>query len=152
MTHGHRPRRVARLFAAIAGVLAGLFFIVFPPNSAVQLLEASWPARTWGAFLLAGGAISAIAWWRRNLTLDLLGLTCLIAGTGALFGNQFMIMIEHPITYTRGGGTVILGTLLGFLAARLQDVRQDAREDQEAQDALRAAQHDGGGAGGRERN
>lgn len=152
MPNGNRPRRVARLFASIAGTLAGLFFIIFPPMSSTQLLEASWPARTWGAFFLAGGIVSAVAWWRRNLTVDLLGLTCLAAGTFTLTGNQLMLMLEHPITYTRGGGTVVLAVLLGFLVARLQDVYQDSKEAQAAQDALAEARSDGGEAGERKRN
>ena len=141
-TGSSRPRRVARFIAALSGICAGLFYIVFPPQTTTAFLEASWPAQAWGAFLLAGGALCAVAYTTRILVIDRLGLSFLITGTLALLAAQTMVMLQYPITYTRGGGTVILAVLVGFLVARWQDVRHD---EQEAQAAIAAT---GGATGG----
>lgn len=139
MSSPHRPRRVARLVAAIAGVFAGLFYVFFPPNTTTAFLDAAWPAQVWGVFFLLGGFICAAAWWSRVLIMDRIGLSFLITATVALLFTQTGVMLNHPITYTRGGGTVVLAILAGFLIARWQDVRHD---EQEAQAAIAAT---GGG-------
>lgn len=130
-----KPRRVARLIGAVFGILAGLFYIIFPPNTTTHFFDATWPAIAWGIFFLLGGVISSVAWWNRSLNLDRIGLTCLITGIAGLLFAQTMVMLEYPITYTRGGGTVILAVLAAYLIARWQDVRHD---EQEAEAAIRA--------------
>lgn len=140
-----RPRRVARFVAALSGICAGLFYIVFPPQTTTNFLDSSWPAQAWGAFLLAGGALCAVAYTTRILVIDRLGLSFLITGTVSLLCAQTMVMLQHPITYTRGGGTVILVVLIGFLVARWQDVHRD---EQEAHVAIEATERLGEGGHG----
>lgn len=131
--------------AAVAGICAGLFYVVFPPQTTTNFLDSSWPAQAWGAFLLAGGALCAVAYTTRILVVDRLGLSFLITGTVSLLCAQTMVMLQQPITYTRGGGTVILAVLIGFLVARWQDVRHD---EQEAQAAIEATKRLGEGGSG----
>lgn len=145
MSSSPRPRRVARFVAAVAGICAGLFYIVFPPQTTTNFLDSSWPAQAWGAFLFAGGALCAVAYTTRILVIDRLGLSFLITGTVSLLCAQTMVMLQQPITYTRGGGTVILAVLIGFLVARWQDVRHD---EQEAQVAIEATEQLGEGGSG----
>lgn len=127
-----KPRRVARLIGSIIGVLAGVLYIVFPTVSSVGLFSASWPARAWGVFFLIGGAISCWSWFSRILILDRIGLSFLVTGAAALLFTQTLIMLEAPITLTRGGGTAVLGLLLACLISRWQDVRHEEREAQRA--------------------
>lgn len=136
---------MARFVAAVAGICAGLFYIVFPPQTTTNFLDSSWPAQAWGAFLLAGGALCAIAYTTRILVIDRLGLSFLITGTISLLCAQTMVMLQQPITYTRGGGTVILAVLIGFLVARWQDVRHDEQEAQVAIEATKQLEEGGSG-------
>lgn len=129
-----KPRRVARFMGALFGIVAGLFYIIFPPEMITDYLGSTWPVAAWGAFFLAGGIVSSAAWWSRILVMDRLGLSFLITGTLGLLFAQTGLMLVQPITYARGGGTVVLAILAAYLIARWQDVRHD---EQEAEWAIR---------------
>lgn len=127
-----KPRRVTRLVGAILGAVTGLFYIVFPPNTTTSYLDATWPAIWWGVFFLIGGVVSSISWWNRSLNLDRIGLSFLLTALGGLLFAQTMVMLEFPVTYTRGGGTVVIAMFAAYLTARWQDVRNEEKEAEAA--------------------
>lgn len=127
-----RPRRVWRLVSYLSGIAAGLFYILAPPLTTTTYLQSDFPAVAWGVALLCGGIISAVAWFSKLLTLDVIGLWLLIIGVAALLLTQAAVMFGAPITWTRGGGTIVLAILLGFLISRMQDVRHDEKLAEEA--------------------
>src|SRR5690625_7906343 len=103
----HRPmpkRRVlSRLLAHLVAVGAGLFYVIHPPVTTTTYLDATWPARTWGAFFIAGGIIAAFSWWQRLLTIKRIGLILEITALAALTNAQTMEMLGHGNSCTRGG-------------------------------------------------
>lgn len=135
VTFSHTQRRVARLVGGVWGLVAGVFYVVWPPITTTKFLNSPWPAQAWGVFFLIGGLVSMVAWWRRVLVLDRIGLSFLITGTAALALTQATVMLSYPISYTRGGGTAVLFVLLGYLVGRWQDVRKDEIKAREAIDA-----------------
>lgn len=128
-------RRIARLVASLVMVAAGLFYAFFPPNTATSYLDTSAFARAWGIFLLFGGVLCAWSWVNRVLVVDRIGLTFLLIGLTALSVVQTMVMFDQPVTWTRGGGTLVYWAIVGYLLARWQDVYHMERE---AKAAIRA--------------
>src|SRR5690625_1928665 len=135
----HRPmpkRRVlSRLLAHLVAVGAGLFYVIHPPVTTTTYLDATWPARTWGAFFIAGGIIAAFSWWRRLLTIKRIGLILEITALVALTAAQMMVMFDQGITWTRVGTVMALLFGIFLLAAYWQDVAHYEREADQAEEA-----------------
>jgi peptidoglycan/LPS O-acetylase OafA/YrhL len=142
-TYKMKPRRVARLVAAVSGLAAGIFYVVFPPRTTTAYFDTAALAQAWGVFFFLGGLLCIWAWYSRLLIIDLIGLSLLVLGAGALSMAQTAVMFSAPITYTRGGGTFALYVLTGYLAARWQDVRADEREAKRAIDETGGARGEG---------
>jgi len=136
----HRPmpkRRVlSRLLAHLVAVGAGLFYVIHPPVTTTTYLDATWPARTWGAFFIAGGIIAAFSWWRRLLTIKRIGLILEITALAALTNAQMMVMFDQGITWTRGGTVMTLLFGIFLLASYWQDIIYYEDEAERAEDAL----------------
>lgn len=128
----HKPRRVSRLVGAVLSAVTGVFYIVFPPVTTTSFLDATWPAIWWGVFFLIGGVVSSISYWNRSLNLDRIGLSFLLTALGGLLFAQIMVMLEFPISYTRGGGTVVIAMFAAYLTARWQDLRGEEKEAEAA--------------------
>lgn len=138
-----KPRRVARLAAAISGLAAGVFYVVFPPRTTTAYFDTSALAQAWGVFFVLGGLLCIWAWYSRLLIIDRIGLSLLTTGALSLSAAQTAVMLSAPITYTRGGGTFALYVLTGYLAARWQDVHADEREAKRAIDETGGARGEG---------
>ena len=54
-----RDYRVLHFAVAILSVVAGLFYLVFPPVTTIGFFEGSWPPRTWGAHSRSAGSSSS---------------------------------------------------------------------------------------------
>src|SRR5690625_6278922 len=115
-THGHRmssvgsarmtecsprpkKRQLARLLAHLTAIGAGLFYVIHPPITTTTYLDATWPARTWGVFFIAGGIIAAFSWWRRLLTIKRIGLILEITGLVALSGGAVRVGVDKRIRW-----------------------------------------------------
>lgn len=132
-----RPKKrvVARLLAHLTAIGAGLFYVIHPPITTTTYLDATWPARTWGAFFIAGGIIAAFSWWHRLLTIKRIGLILEITALVALTAAQMMVMFDQGISWTRGGTVMALLFGIFLLAAYWQDVAHYEREADQAEEA-----------------
>lgn len=126
---------LSRLLAHLTAIAAGLFYILHPPITTTTYLDAIWPARTWGAFFIAGGIIAAFSWWRRLLTIKRIGLILEITALVALTAAQMMVMFDQGVTWTRGGTVMALLFGIFLLLSYSQDVAHYEREADRAEEA-----------------
>lgn len=131
-----RDSRALHFAVAILSVVAGLFYLVFPPVTTTGFFEGSWPPRTWGAALAIGGIIKLVGLITRILDWQLLGLTFLVAGWVALALAQTLVMFGPPISPTRGGGTIALWVLVIHVALRFVVVACDREDGHQAQEQV----------------
>lgn len=124
-------------FAVAAGsVIAGIFYVAFPPVTTIGFLEASWPPRTWGVALLAGGIVKLVGLTTKILDWQLLGLTLLFTGWAALASAQTLVMAGPPFAPTRGGGTVGYWVLVVYVVVQVVAVACDREDGRQAKDQI----------------
>lgn len=131
------PRRVARLVASIVATLAGLFFVLFPPEASARFLGGELPIIIVGVFIFTGGLFCATSWWMRVLIIERIGLTLLLTGLAGLMAVQLMIVAHAEASPARWGVAALLAMITSYLVARWQDVRRDEVLAQEAIDVQR---------------
>lgn len=129
----YRLGRACRLLATTLVVAAGVYYLLAPPNTTTAFFNASWPPMAWGAIFLAGGVVTAAGIRSRVLQVEHLGMLMIVVGSGMLALAQTLVMVEHPVTHTRGGGVLILWALTAFATARYFDLSADIRSAKLAQ-------------------
>lgn len=129
----YRLGRAFRLFATTLVVASGVYYIIAPPNTTTTFFNAGWPPLAWGLIFLAGGIVTAAGIRSRILQVEHLGMLMIVVGSGMLAIAQTLVMVEHPITHTRGGGVLILWALAAFATARYFDLSADIRSAKLAQ-------------------
>ena len=129
----YRLGRVCRLLATALVVAAGVYYLLAPPNTTTSFFNADWPPMAWGAIFLAGGVVTAVGIRSRILQVEHLGMLMIVVGSGMLALAQTLVMVEHPVTHTRGGGVLILWALMAFATARYFDLSADIRSAKLAQ-------------------
>lgn len=87
--------------------LGGLFYIMAPPKTTSDFFDASWPAILWGCIFFAGGLISGIGTAVRLPHIERFGVFCVAVAAMCLTAGQLLVMLDHPVTWTRGGGTLV---------------------------------------------
>ena len=87
--------------------LAGLFYIMAPPRTTSEFFDAQWPAMLWGCIFFAGGVVSGIGAVARVPHVERFGVFCVSVAAVCLTAGQLLVMLEYPITWTRGGGTLV---------------------------------------------
>lgn len=131
-----RDSRVLHFAVAALSVVAGVFYLAFPPVTTIGFFEGSWPPRAWGLALAVGGIIKLIGLGTRILDWELLGLTILLAGWASLALAQTLVMFGPPITMTRGGGVIGLWVLVLHVATRFIVVACDREDGHEVQEQI----------------
>ena len=110
------PTRTSRTTRACGSVLftaAGAFYVLAPPNTTTAYFDTPWPAILWGLVFLVGGIMSLVGTLTQYVHVERLGvLWCAIAAAMLTLG-QAAVMLDHPVTWTRGGGTLVYA---GFAA------------------------------------
>ena len=61
----------------------------------------------WGWVFAAGGFISLIGTITRVVHLERLGVLFVVVAAAMLVAGQSLVMFADPITWTRGGGTLV---------------------------------------------
>lgn len=84
---------------------AGVSYMVAPPRTTSDFLDSSIPAMIWGGVFLAGAGIALGGIWSRVPHVERLGLALVIIAGLVLTAVQTLVMFDHPITWTRAGGT-----------------------------------------------
>lgn len=125
------PRRYARLIGYIAAVISGVFYITYPPITAIMHLDSDLPPRLWGLFFLLGGATSLFAWVNRALIVDRIGLSLIGIGLVAAGIAETSIFIWSD-GWTRGGSLAITIFVFSFVVSRWQDVKHDEKVSAQA--------------------
>lgn len=122
-----RAGKTARYVASTLVIAAGILYLIAPPRTTSQFFEGQWPAMAWGAMMLLAGGV--IIWGIKSkiLQVEQYGMLVLGVGSGMLSIGQTMVMLELPITWTRGGGTLILWALVAFAAARYFELSAEIR-------------------------
>lgn len=129
--------RALHHFVAVLAMIAGGFYLLFPPVTTIGFFSGSWPPTVWGCALLLGGVVKEGGLVTRVLDWQLLGLTLIFAGTLSLATAQTMVMLGPPLSLTRGGGVAALWILVALVGIRLVIVacdRDDGRQAQEQTD------------------
>lgn len=131
-----RAGKWARYIASTLVVAAGLFYLFFPPTTTTNYFEGNFPPLIWGAFMVAAGVV--IAWGIRSrvLQVEQYGMLMMGVGAGLLSTAQTMVMFDHPVTLTRGGGTLILWALVAFATARYFELSAEIRSSRTARQRL----------------
>lgn len=129
----YRLGRACRITATTLVIAAGIYYLLAPPVTTTTFFDADWPPLVWGGIFLAGGLVTAAGLRTRILQIEQLGMLMIVVGTGMLALAQTLVMLEHPVTHTRGGGTLILWALAAFAAARYFDLSADIRSARLAQ-------------------
>src|SRR5690625_718170 len=91
-------------------VASGLFSVFAPPNSSSQYSGSAIPAVLWGVVFVLGGLFAVWGIIRKTPHLESFGLMLVIIAGGVLTISQGALMLEIPITWTRGGGTGAYGS------------------------------------------
>lgn len=121
------PSRLLRSFGSIVFAGAGIFYVIAPPLTTSSYFEAEWPAVTWGWIFAIGGVISLIGTFTRYVHVERLGVFC-VAVAGALLATaQTSVMLDTPITWTRGGGSLVYFGLALWAFERWHRLGEDER-------------------------
>ena len=127
--------------AFLGFVVSGLFYVFAPTRSSSQYYDSSIPAVLWGVVFVVGGVFAVWGILRRTPHLERLGLMLVVIAGAVLTLSQLAVMLEVPITWTRGGGTGAYGsfTLLALalwlrLGRRVEDVNFVAEVSREEED------------------
>lgn len=99
--------RTIRLVGSVIFISAGLFYIFAPPISTARYFETTAMSITDGIVFTIGGAISAYGVLWRRLEIERLGVALVCISGIALTIIQASVMLELPVTWTRGGGTFV---------------------------------------------
>lgn len=133
--------KIITLLACIGFIISGLFYVFAPTRSSSQYYDSSIPAVLWGVVFVFGGIFSVWGILRRTPHLERLGLMLVVIAGAVLTLSQLAVMLEVPITWTRGGGTGAYGsfTLLALalwlrLGRRVEDVNFVAEVSREEED------------------
>lgn len=102
-----RTSRALRAIGSIVFTAAGGFYILAPPSTTTSFFDTPVPAIMWGYVFAAGGIISLIGTLSRIVHLERLGVLFVVVAAAMLVAGQSMVMFADPITWTRGGGTLI---------------------------------------------
>lgn len=103
--------RSMRLVGSIIFLGAGLFYIFAPPESTAKYFETTSMSIIDGIVFTVGGVISAYGVIGKRYEIERLGVALVCVSGLALTIIQASVMLESPITWTRGGGTFVY---LGF--------------------------------------
>ena len=108
-------------------IISGLFYLLAPPTSTFRFYETNVPAMLWGAVFIVGAGVAMWGALKRIPHVQRLGLMFVIIAGTVLTANQTLLMFDEPITWTRGGGTVVLAayTLITLVLWRKLKPRVD---------------------------
>lgn len=122
-----RAGKYLRYAASTLVIAAGIMYVTHPPRTTSQFFAGEWPAISWGVVMLISGAV--IIWGIKSkiLQIEQYGMLLLGVGAGMLSLGQTLVMVGHSITLTRGGGTLILWSLVAFAAARYFELSAEIR-------------------------
>lgn len=115
------PPRPARLIAYVLFGLAGLAAVLWPAPS-VQAAS-GWLVYVWAAWLLTGGAMSAVGTFTDRWIGEYAGLPLLFAAFAV-----YALVVATNGRLTSAAGALVLGGIAAKLAARWQDVNAVRRE------------------------
>lgn len=102
-----RTSRVLRAVGSIVFTAAGFFYVFAPPNTTTSFFDTPVPAIMWGWVFAAGGVVSLVGTFTRIVHVERLGVLFVIVAAAMLVAGQSMVMFGDPITWTRGGGTLV---------------------------------------------
>lgn len=128
--------KMARYIAAALVVSAGVFYLIQPPRTTSNFFDGEWPPMVWGAVMVASGLVIAWGISSRILQIEQYGMLMLGVGAGLLATGQTLVMLGDPITWTRGGGTLILWAMVAFAGARYFELSAEIRSSRLARAQL----------------
>lgn len=101
-----------RLAGSIIFLVAGVAFLVFPPQTAATFFETTWLSLADGLIFALGGGISLGGLLTRRVDIERLGVSLVVIAGFFLFLIQISLMFPGDrIVWTRGGHTLVY---LGF--------------------------------------
>lgn len=127
-----RLGKAARYLASTLVIAAGVFYVYYPPQTTSAFFDGTWPPRIWGAIMVVSGFV--IVWGIRSkvLQVEQIGMLAMAVGAGLLSLGQTLVMLSEPVTWTRGGGTLILWALVSFALARYFELSSEIRSSRRA--------------------
>lgn len=127
---------MARYIAAALVVSAGIFYLIQPPLTTTSFFEGEWPPMVWGAIMVASGLVISWGILSRVLQIEQYGMLMMGFGSGLLATGQTLVMFGDQVTWTRGGGTLILWAMVAFGAARYFELAAEIRSSRMARARL----------------
>lgn len=127
----------ARYLGSVIIFAAGIFYLAQPPRTTTDYFDAQWPALVWGVIMIAAGGV--IIWGIKSqvLQIEQYGMFMLGIGAGMLATGQSMVMlVDDEITWTRGGGTLVLWSMVSFAIARYFELSAEIRSSRIARSKL----------------
>ena len=135
-----RAGRRLRTVAGVVVLIAGVAYVLWPPNTTIGLFDAAWPPIGWGIILAISGGV--IVWGIRSklMQVEQLGMMGLGIGAGLLTISQTLVMILGGTGFspTRLGGTAAYLAFTIFAAARYFELSADIRAARLARDLIRS--------------
>ena len=102
-----RTSRTLRTLGSCIFTAAGLFYVLAPPNTTTSFFDTPAPAIMWGWVFAIGGLISLAGTLSRIVHVERLGVLFVAVAAAMLTAGQTLVMFADPITWTRGGGTLV---------------------------------------------
>lgn len=140
-----RAGRRLRIVAGIVVLIAGLAYIIFPPNTTIGLFAAAWPPIGWGIVLAISGGV--IVWGIRSglMQVEQLGMMGTGLGAGLLTVSQTLVMVlgDTGFAPTRLGGTAVYLAFTILATARYFELAADIRAARLARELLNDERSEG---------
>lgn len=130
-----RASRALRAIGSVVFTLAGAFYVLAPPNTTTNFFDTPAPAVMWGWVFAAGGFISLVGTFTRFVHLERLGVLFVVVAAAMLCAGHSLVMFADPITWTRGGGTLVYCGFGLWAFERWWRLGRDARAINEIVDA-----------------
>ncbi|QDH86407.1 hypothetical protein AGM16_0022 [Brevibacterium phage AGM16] len=129
-----RTSRILRTLGSVVFTADGGFYILAPPTTTTSFFDTPVPAIMWGWVFAAGGIVSLIGTLTRIVHVERLGVLFVIVAAAMLVAGQSMVMFGDPITWARGGGTLVYAGFGLWAFERWRKLGRDERAINEIAD------------------
>ncbi|MCQ9385109.1 hypothetical protein [Brevibacterium moorei] len=96
-----------KMIGSVLFILAGIWYILFPPMSSAHVYGGDWLSLLYGIVFAAGGLISAGGVLSSYVQVERYGVFMVAVAGIILSLSQLFLMLDYPVTWSRGGGVAI---------------------------------------------
>lgn len=107
MPRTSRLSRFLRFVGSVIFTMAGLLYLVFPPNSSNHMFQGDWVSVSYGLVFAIGGVVSCLAVAMKVVQVERFGVLMVVVAGAILSTVQVLLVFAEPVTWTRGGGAAV---------------------------------------------